>query len=194
MADEETATYCGFACDKTEDMNKPHKCTAGARCAYAGGAIKMQLEPRRPFAWFSRLPYAQDPNFARRYHIVCAPVLAIDAAASPMGDTEERTEERHFNVFSSDDLVNPAFENFAEFFPHGSRERELLSRYFAWIILRSQTGENFDAGTRGSVRREWQRFKELAEIDFSRGDLRKAAGKAAPSKRGENDDIKMSQD
>jgi len=188
MMREERA-YFGFEQDPNDDQQRPHRCGAGNRCVYARGVIKTKLEPRTPFAYISLTPYADAPSFARRFHIACTTLLAIDAAAGPMDMTEERTEERHSRVFNSDALVNASFYRFGYFFPEGSPERKLLSSFFAWIIMHSQTGANFDAGDRGTLRREWPEFNRLIEIDFTNAELREAALHAAPIRELEDKDF-----
>jgi len=194
MADDQYQTgYCGFMQDPKDDQQRPHVCTAGARCVYAGGRIRMQLEPGRPFAYFSRSPYEVAPNYARRSHIACMELLFLDLAAGPMSDQDERTEARHTRCFSLDATVNPAFQDFGKFFPEGTAERELLSRYYAWIIMHSQTGADFDAGMRGTLRRQFPDFNRLIDIDFTKANLRQNALSAAPVRAQEDEEIHLSQ-
>lgn len=195
MADETGpgGLFFGFNRHQDEDMTVVHKCNAGPLCVYAGKPIATHMEPRMPYAWLSRSPEAQAPDHARRYHVACASILAINAAASPVDAAEESTEERHTRVLRSDDLVNREFDGFCDTFPEGSLHRELLAKYYSFLIMRSQTGKNFDAGTRGTVRRTWPRFAELAPIDFSNKKLLQQAAKAAPAAAAEEADIRMSQ-
>ena len=185
----EERVYFGFEQDPNDDQQRPHRCGAGNRCVYAHGAIKTKLEPLRPFAYISLTPQAEAPSFARQFHIACTPLLAIEAAAGPMDMSEERTEERHSHVFNSDALVNASFYRFVYFSPEGSPDRKLLSSFFAWIIVHSQTGANFDASDRGTLRRQWPEFNRLVEIDFTNAEPREAALQAAPIRELEDKDF-----
>jgi hypothetical protein len=134
--------------------------------------------------------FEQDPNDdQQRPHRCGAGNRCVYARGAIKTKLEERTEERHSHVFNSDALVNASFYRFVYFSPEGSPDRKLLSSFFAWIIVHSQTGANFDASDRGTLRRQWPEFNRLVEIDFTNAEPREAALQAAPIRELEDKDF-----